>query len=325
MLDNLTGKGLIIHHWDTDGICSAALLMEQLQEPLDNITPTIGAFYLSGEEIRKAKGYDFVIIADMALPLGDISQIAGETRVIVFDHHHQDYMDFVEHNNPVAKGDEPENFPSCTWVIKDSLDLPLSIYVILGIIADRGHKIKLNPIFNKIVEDFSIKVGLKFEDLLELCEYIDSNYRVGDKAGVEAAPILLKEYESYKDIISNKDWVENKASFEAKLNEIIKEPPKEENGVLIKWLNTDYSLISSVTRKIAWGTGKDTIVINTGFFTDRDQVYCRSANVDMEKMISEAKRHGYNAGGKKDVLGAIIPKEHTKLFLYKLKKYLKKK
>lgn len=325
MLDNTFGKGLLIHHWDTDGICSAAILMDLIQQPLDNITPKIGAFYLSSEEITKAQNYDFVIIADMALPYENIIPIAHETRVIVYDHHHQDYMDFVEHNNPVAKGEESKYFPSCTWVIKDILGLPISLYVVLGIVADREHKIKQDPIFNKIIADFSKKLGIKFEDLLELCTYIDSNYRVGDKASVEAAPILLTEYESYKEIISNQDWIENKLNFEVKLKEILKEPILEENGLLIKWLNTGYNIISSVTRKIAWGSGKDTIVINTGFFPNHDQVYCRSSNTDMKKMISEAKIRGFNAGGKKDVLGAIIPKEDTNIFLNELKKYLKKK
>ena len=50
-------------------------------------------------------------------------------------------------------------------------------------------------------------------------------------------------------------------------------------------------------------------MVNTGFFADQDQLYSRSNNVDMHDLIEQAKEHGYNAGGKKDVIGAIIPKQ----------------
>ena len=40
MLEDLNGKGLLIHHWDTDGICSAKLLLEHLSgKDIVNKTP----------------------------------------------------------------------------------------------------------------------------------------------------------------------------------------------------------------------------------------------------------------------------------------------
>jgi len=54
MLKDLEGKGLIIHHWDTDGICSAKLLIEYLKDKqIDNKTPVIGNYYLTDEELSK--------------------------------------------------------------------------------------------------------------------------------------------------------------------------------------------------------------------------------------------------------------------------------
>ena len=325
MLEELVGKGLIIHHWDTDGICSATLLLNHLKQPIANTTPSIGAFYLSHEEIKKAQQYDYVIVVDMALPENNIKSIAEKTRVIIFDHHHQNPIEQVEHINPVAFGNNSKDYPSCTWVLKKTLELPLTLYVILGIIGDREQKILQDYRFKSIIDKYAEKKQLSFEILIELCQLLDSNYKVGDKNGVEEAPFLLRKYESHKEILSNHDWIEKKYMYEAKLEEVLREPPFEENGILVKWLNTEYSIISSVTRKIAWGTGKDTIVVNKGFFPQHDQVYCRSRVKDMKPLISKVKEYGYNAGGKTDVLGAVVPKNKTEKLISVLKNYLLKK
>ena len=48
ILENLQGKGLIIYHWDTDGICSARLLLKHLHDKnIDNKTPELGNYYLT--------------------------------------------------------------------------------------------------------------------------------------------------------------------------------------------------------------------------------------------------------------------------------------
>ncbi len=86
MLGDLQGDGLIIHHWDADGLCSAALLLDYLKPRSPaNMCPTIGAFYLSDEEIGYARGFDYVIIADMALPEADVRRLSEKTKVVIFD------------------------------------------------------------------------------------------------------------------------------------------------------------------------------------------------------------------------------------------------
>ena len=88
MLKKLKGKGILIHHWDTDGICSASLLLEQLSNKnVINKTPELGNYYLTEEELENYSKYNFVIVADMSLPEDNILRLAKNARVMIFDHH----------------------------------------------------------------------------------------------------------------------------------------------------------------------------------------------------------------------------------------------
>jgi len=326
MLGVLQGDGLIIHHWDADGLCSAALLLDYLKpRGPANMCPTIGAFYLSDEEIGYARGVDYVIIADMALPEADVRRLSEATKVVIFDHHHQDPIRGVEHFNPVAHGADAADYPSCTWVIRERLRLPFGMHIALGFIGDREHRIMKNPRFKEITEMYLADEGITFDEALTLVGLIDSGYKVGDKEGVEEAPRLLMGYTKPEDIRNNARWRRNLRLFQDKLTEILAEPPEDRDGILVKHLDTGYAVISSVTRSIAWGTGRDNIVVNTGFFPQHDQLYSRSSSRDMQPMIERARVRGFNAGGKSDVLGAIVPKEATETFVEELVTYFKEK
>ena len=145
MLKDLEGKGLIIHHWDTDGICSAKLLIEYLKDKqIDNKTPVIGNYYLTDEELSKYSKYDFIIIADMSLPEENILYLAKTAKVMIFDHHLGKVIDQVFHHNPIIKGESPDLYPSASWIINDYLENDINLYALLGIIGDHEQKIKNN-------------------------------------------------------------------------------------------------------------------------------------------------------------------------------------
>lgn len=72
---DLDGSILIIHHWGTDGLCSGAMILEQLGErKTETWTPSLGMFYLTQEHLDYAKGFDSVIICDMALPTQNVKR-----------------------------------------------------------------------------------------------------------------------------------------------------------------------------------------------------------------------------------------------------------
>ena len=85
MLEKLKGNGLLIHHWDTDGICSAKLLLEKLKDKnIQNVTPILGNYFLTEEELEKYQNYDFVIIVDMNLPKENIDVLSRNAEVMIF-------------------------------------------------------------------------------------------------------------------------------------------------------------------------------------------------------------------------------------------------
>ena len=323
MLKELEGKGILIHHWDTDGICSAKLLLEHLSDKnITNRTPILGNYYLTDKEAEEYSKYDFVIVADMTLTEDNINKLAENAKVMVFDHHLGKVYENAFHHNPVIKGENPDMYPSARWIVNDYLGNNVNLFSILGIIGDHEQKIKNNKTFIDIIEDFCKENNFTFEDLHKMVYLIDSNYKIGDKKAVEKAPHELLEIQNGEDILNNTIWNQNLNNLDSEMNRLLEDFGNEINGIFLKKINTTYNIISTVTRKIAWDSGKNTVVVNTGFFDDKDQIYMRSKK-DAKPMIMRGKELGYKCGGKKEVLGAIVPKNQTDSFVKEIIDYLK--
>ena len=323
MFEELKGKGLLIHHWDTDGICSAKLLLEKLKDKdIDNRTPTLGNYFLTEEELDEYSKYDYVIVADMSLPEKNILSLAENAKVMIFDHHLGKVITQVFHHNPVIKGENPDKYPSASWIVNDYLGNDINLYALLGIIGDHEQKIKNNPEFINKINQFCQENNLTFEDMHKMAYLLDSNYKLGDKKTVENAPHLLLNISSAEEILNNPVWNENLTKLDNEMTRILNLPGDEINGILLKKINTSFNIISTITRKIAWDSGKNTIVVNTGFFNDKDQIYMRGKKT-AEPMIQRGKDLGFKCGGKKEVLGAIVPKNMTDSFVNELLEYLK--
>jgi hypothetical protein len=322
MLSELTGKGLLIHHWDTDGMCAARLLLEKLKDKdITNKTPHLGNYYLTQQELTDYAHYNFIIIVDMALPEDNILFLAKTARIMIFDHHLQKEIKTVYHHNPIIKGKNPDEYPSASWIVNDYLHNDINLYAILGIVGDHEQKIQKNTKFNTIINRFCKQHDLVFDDLLKMVYLLDSSYKLGDKHTVEQAPHLLLTYDA-PQILNNPTWNTNLTTLNNEINQQLAQPIEKIDSIILKKINTKYNIISTITRKVAWESGHDTIVINTGFFTDKDQVYVRGKK-NAEPMIQRGKEHGYKCGGKKEVLGAIVPKSETGSFIEEIIEFLK--
>ena len=315
MLDDLRGNGLILHHWDTDGICSACLLLKYLSDQtLINRTPILGNYYLTQKEMEEYDTFDYIIIADMSLPKQDILTLAEKTKIGIFDHHLGDEIKEVFHHNPIIKGGDPDRYPSASWIINTYLGNEPNLFAFLGVVGDHEKKIQNNPVFFNLLNDFCQEKDIRFDDLLTMVQLLDSNYKIGDKKGVENAPRYLLSKGKHQDILNHKMWQKNLTDLSVAVEKQLREGPEEINNILLKRMHTSYNIISTVTRKIFWETGKTTVVMNTGFFKEFDQIYVRS-NQSLEELIEKGKILGFKCGGKREVFGAIVPKNQTENFM----------
>jgi single-stranded DNA-specific DHH superfamily exonuclease len=321
MFENLKGSGLLIHHWDADGICSTRLLLEKLPKNIVNKTPVIGNYFLTEEELTAYSSYSFIIVVDIALPEDNILRLAKQAKVLIFDHHLQQPIPGVFHQNPIGKGKDPLLYPSASWIINEFLGNSVNLFALLGIIGDHEKRIQTNKEFYAMITDFCSKEHLTFDELLMMVYLLDSSYKVGDRKAVEEAPHLLLEYTDAQRILQNVRWKNNLILLEKEINKYIDVTYEEKHNIVLKRIHTKFNIISTVTRKIAWNTGKDTVVVNTGFFKDMDQIYVRSGK-NLQPLIQQGKMLGYRCGGKTEVLGAVVPKEKTESFVQEILRFL---
>jgi single-stranded DNA-specific DHH superfamily exonuclease len=314
---------LIIHHWDSDGVCSAALLKMLLNnKTVRNITPKIGDYFFSKDELVNLEtNFDSIIITDLCLTKKNVFEIRNETEseITIFDHHLQENYSEINYLNPVSEGDSTEAWPSTTWVLYKLLDLKLNLPIVLGVIGDKEEKIKQNKKIYSKIENYLDHKGAKFKDTTNIVELIDSNYRIMDKEAVESAvDEILKSGEEIQKLLQNTDWKKNIEKLRIEEKRIKDQAGQEKNGILLQKFSTKYNIISQLARDLVWRKGKQLVVlVNLPPEGDIAQVYCRgnSELLNSKRLIELSRKRGYSAGGKEDVVGIVLPKKDEEIFL----------
>lgn len=326
-----TERVLIIHHWDTDGICSASILCEVLEgRSVDLRTPTIGNYFLTQEDLNgigRAK-HDTTIVVDLSLSGRDFSLLREWTggRVIHIDHHLQrESVSSVFQMNPIAEGGRTEEFPSTSWILTRSLHRDLDLLTVLGAVGDHEQKVKTFDVFRDI-ENFMKRERLSFENLLKMVELIDSSYVTGDAAGVERSVLKLLRYKDNPlATLEDGEWRRRAKKVNDEIERQLLTEDRRTGRIVMKEIHSRYDIISSIARRVAWEEeGRIAIVVNRGFFDDRDQIYVRSneGGVDLSPIITDARSRGYPAGGRDQVVGIVSSKAGTDRFLRFALEYL---
>ena len=315
MFDRLKGEGLLIHHWDTDGICSAALLKEYLGAQ-KFMTPTIGNYYLTDKEILQIKEEkpDLVVIADMALPRENVIRLkeVANVPVAIFDHHHQDKIEGVLHINPGI------SYYSAGWVINEYFESEQNILSTLGAIGDKETIVKNDQDIQRVLQQNK----LSFEEATSIVELIDSNYILMDREKVsKAVEIVHSNRGKISKLLNNPDFLENLKMIEDEYNSQLGNVEDNGGNLVTHPIHTDLNLISKITRKIsADNPEKVVMVINDK--SELANIYVRRKNypIDLRELIETFGEWGLNVGGKKEVLGAYVPKEMVGEFVEKVRK-----
>ena len=290
---------MILHHWDTDGITSAAIYIKIHGED-ELFTPKIGNFYLNEEDFNYLKRHKRVVVLDMNLP--HVDRLCQYAELYIYDHHRATKVACAkEHVNPFLQG---VMYPSCTTVLMERFSYEPDYLVVLGIVGDKGPDARKIDEWN-IVEKVMKKENLTLNDLLLGVELLDSSFKMNKRDEViENVHLVLQGLNA----VLESDKLHRNLEFISEEIRKWSDRAEDRGNYMYLEMQSPYMIISSVTRRIAWGNGKPAIVINHK--EDRDEFYIRSPHDDFDALplIDIVKSQGYKAGGKREVMGAILPK-----------------
>ena len=283
---------MIIHHWDCDGICSAALLRQITDGEL--FVPQ--NFFLGGDEKRYIGEREpaTIYLADIALPPRDIAFLKTMGDLVIFDHHRREEREedfYID-----------EEAPSTAFIIKDHYNIANDLLPVLGAVGDKGEGI-LKTAHAPVVRKVSKEYGVGFEQLVKITKLLDSNYILNDFDAVKkSVALVFRNRENPKALLTDKDLNNNLGVIERairdNLNHVV------EGDLVLCEITTDYRIISAVTRRLFAQYPEKTVIVT---HRERGNIYVRSPK-DLSPLIDHAKKR-YCAGGKKDVCGIILPEK----------------
>jgi len=304
---------LIIHHWDTDGIASAALIasiVERRGKEWENITPHIGIYSFSSDILEAADGLDEVYVVDLNVPTEELLKLAKVCRRVIFIDHHSNQRPIVSRKilyiNPITFGSTEREFPSTTWVISDIYS-EWGYLSALGALGDLGVNKLRKYCMEPQVRELLKCAMLSIEDARALVRLLDSFSIVRDRIGVmSVVKDLLRE--NPKKLLHNKRLNKNLKAIENEIRRVMKNVT-EDGGIAVVTFNSNYDVVSKVARALVWDHGyKAAIVANLKEINGAYKVYLRlnpetAGEIDIGKILDEIRRKGIQCGGKVDVLG----------------------
>jgi single-stranded DNA-specific DHH superfamily exonuclease len=323
---------LILHHWDCDGLCSAAILYRHLVEMNKNINvefmfPKIGNYFLEKQDYKKImkKNRNIFFVVDMALPRQDILTLKEYfENMIIFDHHKQEIIKEVIHINPNAENrNKSLDFPSTGWVINDYFNRAQDLLSVLGAIGDQEEKIICNNSIKLILKD----VKLDLDSCIRLVKNIDSNYILNNKYGIKRmVKFLINNSNNISDLLADKKLLSNLELIEKEIKVAIKANSKKIKceRIIIKEIKTDHHIISNIARSLS-KKYKFFLVIVINSYNSMANIYFRvnKLDIDLYDVIKFALNKGYNTGGKKEVAGVFVPREDIDNFINDVTKLIK--
>ncbi|WP_297549384.1 DHH family phosphoesterase [Thermococcus sp.] len=308
---------LIVHHWDTDGITSTALLVKALKlEEFTNMTAPIGEFRFDERILEAINKAEKLYVLDFNVP-GEVEKVRVPTLFI--DHHNQGRIEnpLVEQVNPSLEGNY---YPSCSLVVSERFGL-FNAWTALGVVGDIGERaFKL-----KTVRELLEREGLSEKEALRLVELIDSNYITMDRKAVEeAVKVLLGN--SVRDLLEYEPWVKKVEAIGKAIEDALSRVEERKGFALVRF-ESPFNIISKVARKLVWEIKyRGAVVVNENFH-GKAQLYFRvspeeAERIDMNRVIVELRGLGTNSGGKKEVVGCVCERDKIDDALKIIEKYM---
>ncbi len=318
-------RALLAFHWDADGISSAALLLDVLGLDAVLYTPVIGLYRLVPEDLPRDIDVDALVVADMGVSTKAIEGVAEYLGVpgYVFDHHHREPSDRLFIARYIdGYGDL---YPSASMVITDALGIEPNTLTILGIAGDLEEGVRESRYYG-VVERVASRYGLRPKDFIEISRLVDTNYLFLDRAGVIEAVHALREYrEDPKALLARDDWRARLEEFMGELERLARVELEEVDGILFRELDSRLYIVSKLGRMLSRRNPDKYVLLGVPRMANGySQVYLRTGrgDVDLRPLIERLRGMGLYAGGKRNVLGAVVEPGKYRAVLGEIFRYL---
>jgi len=314
------GRVAVIHHWDADGLASAAVIARHLKSRSALFSvPRVGYYSLSAIDINAIKEFrpDLVLVLDYGLPASEVRELsrAVNSTVGVVDHHVNECADDILFCNPLACGSSEEEYPSTTWVLKNLINAGSpDDMVSLGIVGDLGKVLEDHPL-KDWVDATARKYGLTLQDLVRASELVDTCYRLVDYECMEAVRNTLIEG-GVAGILQSELLKSKLVALRSEVEEAIgKLELLRDYGILkVFKLRTRSYITSLVGRELAhryW----DSVVVLVHHVEKLglEYIYVRNRKFSLRGVLERLKAEGLRVGGKDKVFVVTIRNEVSEL------------
>lgn len=306
----------VLHHWDTDGIASAAMLLSTAWNRIVYVgTPSIG-FYGSDAidfpSLMRASP-DALVILDYGVEphVYDYLLEKLRCRIIVVDHHLVAPWNApreCHYCNPVARGCV-EEIPSTSYLLYKILGVQeprFRILAALGIVGDLTPYIdaRLGHRGIEIAEELLRGLDVAIGELREVSEYVDSCYRLYNRTCIARVIRLLVEgdvRQVMRDPYIRRVRIRAQRVLTEALRRVVQ--LQENECVAVYKLVMDAYVTSYVGRTLAskhWD--KYTVLIHWIPRISRGFIYVRSFREDLSGAIEGLRSTGLRVGGKRNVM-----------------------
>jgi single-stranded DNA-specific DHH superfamily exonuclease len=332
----------ILHHWDMDGVASAAIISKILEdergEKAEDVSiPLERAYHLSDQEEEDLNEFDKLIVLDFNLKADELEELNEFIDVLVVDHHDFDRVPEVSFVNP-REFDEDVYVP-CSKICLDiasefGLEDEIRWIAGMGVIQDFGVD-SCPELFERLKEDYEkyLPKELNQEELAKNCEYgryasvlnikpyRDSRHfsdlayqalmKADDLMELEALEEYRQVYEVYLEMQDEFSRMVENYEEEREIN--------REKMVIFFEIDSDFNITSSISTNMSTKTPEWIHLVIQKDDEVNISARCQSGRVNLGELMEaslpeEAVEEGAEAGGHRKAAGASMPEKYYQEF-----------
>jgi hypothetical protein len=313
------GPPVIVHHWDMDGVASAALVAAASERGREAAFLTPQFRYAFDKPFldrarEAASGRKLLVVVDLGVPGGSVDLLHRYTGrpAVVIDHHMQPEppkLPGVVYVNPAAQGDPAGRWPSAAHVVASLTGVYDPLLVAASIVGDLGPAARASRVY----QDYMARAGLHpVEDYwlpAECASLVDAASAMGRADVLEALAARLAESVDPCRLILEDGLLHGlRAQAEAELESLLEEAEEKREepfrGVLLYRLEGEGRHASKLARELARRhTDSIVVVAYRARSTGEERVYARTYKrhaplLASRDVIEELRSLGLSAGGK---------------------------